>query len=57
MFGKKKCPRCDSKNINIVKPSAMAKFANLQKRAVFPWTQKLKNLNVCKACGFSWEDR
>lgn len=49
----KKCPKCDSKNLNVVKPGFTAKSAQL-------WTMGLRkavNLNVCRDCGFSWEDR
>lgn len=56
-FGKKKCPRCDSTNLNKVKPGFWAKhsFASI---ALFTGAGKQpKNLNVCRNCGFSWEDR
>jgi predicted Zn-ribbon and HTH transcriptional regulator len=47
---KKECPKCDSKNIKEVKPDMWAKA-----RAAY-WNQP-KILNVCRDCGFSWEDR
>jgi ribosomal protein L40E len=61
LFREKKCPKCDSKNLNKVKPS-------LSKRAkrgsmfllVGPLALMMKEpktLNVCRDCGFSWEDR
>jgi len=58
MFGlfKKKCPKCDSKKIKIMKPSLMKRISESM-----DWTTiyrgKTKNLNVCRDCGFSWEDR
>jgi hypothetical protein len=54
---KKKCLRCESKNINVDKPTGWQNFNNLTKRAAMPWVKELKNLNVCRDCGFSWEDR
>lgn len=54
-FFKKKCPRCDSKEIKVVKRAIT--IGNL----LFPRIQDLwfpkKPLNVCRNCGFSWEDR
>lgn len=45
----KKCPRCDSKNINKVKPSARSMLM----RPI--WLQP-KTLFVCRDCGFDWKD-
>lgn len=57
-FFKKKCPRCDSTNLNKVKPSLWRKW---QDASLQLWTLGIrkpsKTLNVCKDCGFSWEDR
>lgn len=53
----KQCPRCGSKNLNVVKPDLLSKsrFAGI---AMFTGAGKEpKNLNVCRDCGFSWEDR
>jgi len=56
-----KCPRCDKKNINKVKPSL---FEKAKRGSAFmlagPFAlgmKEPKTLNVCKDCGFSWEDR
>lgn len=58
MFGKKKCPKCDSTNLNKVKPSLWTKFWDLQWQAwTFGIRKPSKTLNVCRDCGFSWEDR
>ena len=55
MFGKKKCPKCDGENLNAVKAEKSLR------RLLFPSIQELwfpkKPLNVCRDCGFSWEDR
>ena len=63
----KKCPRCDGVKINRVKANAISGGLRGIGRAglaiAFPITiffgrqQKSKPLNVCKDCGFSWEDR
>lgn len=53
-FFKTKCPRCGKKNINKVKPSLWRKA---EAAAMFNIGGKPKTLNVCKDCGFSWEDR
>src|SRR3989344_7160484 len=60
----KKCPRCDSTNLNQVKANAISGGLRGIGRAglaiAFPVTiffgrqQKSKPLNVCKDCGFSW---
>lgn len=61
LFFGTKCPKCGKKNINKVKPTMwqkakrgsafmlMGPFALMMKEP--------KTLNVCKDCGFSWEDR
>lgn len=49
----KKCPKCDSQNLKVIKPGFRANSMQL-------WTMGLRkavNLNVCRDCGFSWEDR
>lgn len=63
MLFSKKCPKCDGKQVNVVKET----FAQDLKRNLFNLmfpirfftghAKKPKNLNVCKDCGFSWEDR
>lgn len=53
-FGKKQCPKCDSKNIKEVKPTWWRKT---MAAGVAPWGHQPKTLNVCRDCGFSWEDR
>lgn len=59
-FGKK-CPKCDSKNLNKVKPSLMQKAlpgsAFLLFGPIGLLAKQPKTLNVCRDCGFSWEDR
>lgn len=63
MFFSKKCPKCDSQEIKAVKESFAADFRrnlfNLMMpiRFITGHAKKPKNLNVCKSCGFSWEDR
>lgn len=49
-----KCPKCDSKNLKILKPSDTQKAMDAWG---WPFKQQRKNLNVCRDCGFSWEDR
>ena len=60
-FGKPKCPKCDSKNLNKVKPSFLSKAASGSAVMLFPvlalFKKPPKPLNVCRDCGFSWEDR
>lgn len=61
MFFKKKCPKCDSTNLNKVKPSLWRKWQEASTKVVFfPFSlmrKEAKTLNVCRDCGFSWEDR
>lgn len=63
MFSKKKCLKCNSKNINVVKESFGADFKRSLTNVAMPIRfltgagKKPKNLNVCRDCGFSWEDR
>jgi len=60
MFGlfKKKCPKCDSTNLKIVKPGFWKSIAEANYQL---WSLGIRKptppLNVCKDCGFSWEDR
>jgi hypothetical protein len=62
LFGKK-CPKCGGKNINTIKEgfgkSLLRNAQNLAfpVRILFSSNRKPKNLNVCKDCSFSWEDR
>jgi transposase-like protein len=51
---KKQCPRCDSYEIKEVKPTFWQKVMSA---GVAPWGKPPKTLNVCRSCGFSWEDR
>ena len=61
MFKKRKCPKCGSRNLNKV---AVSSWKKAQKASMFLlfWPLALlmgraKDLNVCRDCGFSWEDR
>ncbi|KKR49643.1 MAG: hypothetical protein UT84_C0022G0006 [Candidatus Curtissbacteria bacterium GW2011_GWA1_40_16] len=57
----KKCPRCDSTNLNKVKPSLMKQALPGSAFLLFGplglLAKQPKTLNVCRNCGFSWEDR
>lgn len=57
----KKCPRCDSANINTVKSSEMSRAFKDIATLAFPlaalFRKTSKPLNVCRDCGFSWENR
>jgi len=57
----KKCPRCDSKKLKMVKPSLMKRAfpgsAFLLFGPIGLLAKQPKTLNVCRDCGFSWEDR
>lgn len=56
-FGGKQCPKCDSKNLKVVKAGW---FKHLMQQNVAIWVPGAKiskPLNVCRDCGFSWEDR
>ena len=56
LFLGKKCPKCDCRNINTIKPSIVKRtFEALDWTTIF--RGKSKNLNVCRECSFSWEDR
>lgn len=52
--GKRKCPRCNSTNLNAVKPSL---WRRAEAAALLNLGGKPKTLNVCRDCSFSWEDR
>lgn len=57
---KTKCPKCDSTNINIVKKGAFEQLGRMGFIIMFPILilfRPKKPLNVCRDCGFSWEDR
>lgn len=62
MFGKK-CLKCDSKNVKTQKESFLADFKRSLFNVMLPIRfftghgKKPKPLNVCRDCGFSWEDR
>jgi hypothetical protein len=51
---KKKCPKCDSTNLNYVKPSSSTRARDAWG---FPFRKPTPTLVVCRDCGFSWEDR
>lgn len=54
---KKKCPKCDSENLNKVKPGLWSKYMAASTILWFGAGKQPKTLNVCRDCGFSWEDR
>lgn len=68
-FFKKRCPKCDSKNIKKVKASLIKKATPASLAAAGCILlgpvgllagllgRPKKPLNVCRDCGFSWEDR
>lgn len=60
-FGKKKCPKCDSVNLNKVKQGLFSQAGRASVALLFfPFSllfKEQKPLNVCRDCGFSWEDR
>lgn len=56
LFGKKKCPRCDSTKLKVLKKPNWLE-TGLKGRIIAEWLHPTKNLNVCRECGFSWEDR
>ncbi len=58
-----KCPRCDSKDWNYVKPGMKNPLVGIGKLALpillIPdaFKKRPKTLKVCRSCGFSREDR
>lgn len=60
IFGPK-CPKCGSRNINVVKESFAAKCRRFCLYLLFFVTllfvRAPKPLYVCKDCGFDWEKR
>lgn len=54
LFFGTKCLRCGKKEINKLKPSLWRKA---EAAMLLNMGGKPKTLNVCKDCGFSWEDR
>ncbi len=57
IFGKK-CPKCNGKNINVVRPNLFTKWVDVSLRLpTLGIRREAKNLNVCTNCGFSWDDR
>lgn len=58
---KKQCPKCDSREIKQVKPGSMQKALPGSLFFLFGpiglLAKQSKILNVCRGCGFSWEDR
>jgi hypothetical protein len=61
LFFKKQCPKCDSRAIKQVKPGSMQKALPGSLFFLFGpiglLAKQSKTLNVCRDCGFSWEDR
>ncbi len=60
MFGlfKKKCPKCDSSNLKTLKPGMIKHSQEAWLHFFTLGISKItKPLNVCRDCGFSWEDR
>jgi len=63
MFFSKKCPKCGGKQVNVVKETFVQDLMRNLHNVMFPIRfftghgKKPKNLNVCKDCAFSWEDR
>ncbi len=57
LFGsQKRCPKCDSKDINIVKKKNWMTSA-LRGQYFQELFNRSKDLYVCRNCGFSWEER
>lgn len=56
-FFKKKCPKCDSTNLNKVKPGFWSKYMAASTMLWLGAGKQPKTLNVCRDCSFSWEDR
>jgi len=53
----RECPKCDSMNLKVVKAG---RWNHLMQQNVAMWVPGAKiskPLNVCRDCGFSWEDR
>jgi hypothetical protein len=54
LFGKK-CPKCDKRNVKTLKRGF---FGWMMWYFTHPfWTRPPQPLNVCRECGFDWEDR
>ncbi len=57
-YSKVKCPKCDSKNLKVLKPSLFQRAYETQLPGVVGgYRKRTRNLNVCRDCGFSWENR
>lgn len=56
-YSKKQCPKCDSENLNTVKPGFFKHLMQENIAINVPGAKISKPLNVCRDCGFSWEDR
>jgi len=60
---KRKCAKCGLKTINIISESFGARLWRITKNIMFPIrilmsvSRRPKSTNVCRSCGFSWEDR
>lgn len=58
LFKKKQCPKCDSYEIKTLKTGW---WKRQQELSLQFWTMGMRKptqpLNVCRKCGFSWEDR
>lgn len=63
IFGKKKCPKCNGTNINVVKESMIDNMRRSALNVAIPVRfltsrgKKPRDLNVCQDCSFNWEDR
>ncbi|MCX6727018.1 MAG: hypothetical protein NTY75_04425 [Candidatus Shapirobacteria bacterium] len=57
IFFGKKCPKCDSRNVKTVKAGFMKHLMQQNVAIWVPGAKISKPLNVCRNCGFSWEDR
>jgi len=56
MFRKKKCPKCNGIDLGMIKkPSKL--MIGLKGTFVKEFFNPTKNLNICRSCDFSWEDR
>jgi hypothetical protein len=54
---KTKCPKCNGGNINKVKPGFWSKYMAASLMLFAGAGKQPKALNVCRDCGFSWEER
>lgn len=58
LASKKKCPKCDSINLKTLKVSGWKHDQEMVMQSLTLGIRKpTQPLNVCRDCGFSWEDR